>query len=238
VLRVVRRGADNGDAAPASKGGPGGKGKATRRAAPAGAPAVQRPKPVRDGGRLQEALIRGARALDRGYEREALRILRPYRDPHPDSSDLRELLGLTYYRLGKWAMAQKELEAFVALTDSTDQHPVLMDCARALGKFKRVDALWDELRAVSPAAEIVAEGRIVVAGALADRGRLDEAIKLLEKAPASPKRIQPHHLRVWYALADIHERAGDIPAARALFRRISAQDPSFVDVAERLAALS
>jgi len=39
-------------------------------------------------------------------------------------------------------------------------------------------------------------------------------------------------------LADLHERAGDIPAARALFRKISAQDPGFVDVAERLAALS
>jgi tetratricopeptide (TPR) repeat protein len=203
-----------------------------------GAASGQRPKPVRDAARLQEALIRGARALDRGYEAEALRILRPWREHYPDSVELRELLGVTYYRLGRWNLAQKELDAFIGLTDSTEQHPVLMDVARALGRWKRVDQLWAELRAVSPAAEIVTEGRIVYAGALADQGKLGEAITVLEKAPGNSKRILPHHLRLWYALADLHERAGDIPAARALFRKISAQDPGFVDVAERLAALS
>ena len=78
----------------------------------------------------------------------------------------------------------------------------------------------------------------MAAGALADQGKLDQAIRLLERAPAVPKRVQPHHLRLWYALADLQERAGDIPAARTLFRKVSAQDPGFVDVAERLAALS
>jgi hypothetical protein len=239
-LRIVHR-RDGSRAAPPAKREQGatGKGKTTRRTVPApGPPVGQRPKPVRDGGRLQEAIVRGARALERGYEREALRILRPWRDAHPDSADLRELLGVTYYRLGRWTLAQKELEEFVALTGSTEQHPVLMDCARALGRFDRVRTLWEELRAASPAAEIVTEGRIVAAGALADEGRLDEAIRLLERAPATPKRVRPHHLRLWYALADLHERAGDIPAARALFRKVSAQDPAFVDVAERLAALS
>src|SRR5262245_22188075 len=113
-----------------------------------------------------------------------------------------------------------------------------MDCPRALGRFERVQKLWEELRAASPAAEIVTEGRIVAAGALADQGRLDEAIRVLERAPGNPRRVQPHHLRLWYALADLPERAGDIPAARALFRKVSAQDPAFVDVAERLAALT
>lgn len=221
------------------KQGEAGKAKpAAKRAGTAGAASGQRPKPVRDGARLQEALIRGARALDRGYEAEALRMLRPWREHYPDSVELRELLGVTYYRLGRWNLAQKELEAFTGLTDSTEQHPVLMDVARALGRWKRVDQLWEELRAVSPGAEIVTEGRIVYAGALADQGKLDEAIKVLERAPGNSKRILPHHLRLWYALADLHERAGDIPAARALFRKISAQDPGFVDVAERLAALS
>jgi len=242
-LRIVHSGDDSGRA---HKGRPdkgkkpgeaAGK-KPVKRAGPSAATAGQRPKPVRDAARFQEALIRGARALDRGYENEALRILRPYREFFPDSVDLRELLGVTYYRLGKWNAAQKELDVVVGLTDSTDQHPVLMDVARALGKYKRVEQLWEELRAASPGAAIVTEGRIVAAGALADQGKLEQAIKLLERAPGTPKRILPHHLRLWYSLADLHERAGDIPAARALFRKISAQDPSFVDVAERLAALT
>lgn len=234
-LRIVH-GTDAAERAPRSK--PGGKAKTAKRGAATEAPVARRPKVVRDKNRLQEALARGARALDRGYEQEALRIMRPWREAHPDSAELRELLGLAYYRLGKWTLAQKELEAFVDLTDSTEQHPVLMDCARALGRYKRVDALWEELRAVSPSAEIVTEGRIVAAGALADQGKLGAAIKVLERAPGNPKRILPHHLRLWYALADLQERAGDLPAARALFRKVSAQDPSFVDVAERLAALS
>ena len=237
ALRIVHS-AGGDHPATKSKGSQVGKGKGVKRAAPGGAPGTPRPRPGRDGGRLQEALVRGARALERGYEQEALRILRPYRDPHPESSELRELLGVAYYRAGRWNLAQKELETFVALTGSTEQHPLLMDCARALGRFDRVERLWEELRAASPAAEIVTEGRIVAAGALADQGRLDQAIKVLEKAPANPRRILPHHLRLWYALADLHERAGDIPAARALFRRVSAEDPQFVDVAERLAALS
>ncbi|HEV3362615.1 MAG TPA: tetratricopeptide repeat protein [Acidimicrobiia bacterium] len=236
-LRIVRGGKQG--APPARSNGSGAaKGRTTRRTGASGAPAAPRPKPVRDGARLQDALMKGARALDRGYEREALKILRPWREVHPESVELRELLGLTYYRLGRWALAQKELDAFLGLTDSTEQHPVLMDIARALGRYKRVEQLWEELRAASPGAELVTEGRIVAAGALADQGKLDEAIKVLERAPANPKRILPHHLRLWYALADLHERAGDIPAARALFRKISAQDPQFVDVAERLAALS
>jgi tetratricopeptide (TPR) repeat protein len=235
ALRIVKGTAGGG---PSPKAKDAARAKSAKRAAPNAPTTVRRPKPVPDAARFQEALTRGARALDRGYENEALRILRPYRELFPESADLRELLGVAYYRLGKWAAAQKELETFVGLTDSTDRHPVLMDVARALGRYKKVAQLWEDLRAASPGAEVVTEGRIVAAGALADQGQLEQAIKMLERAPAGSKRVLPHHLRLWYALADLHERAGDIPAARALFRKISAQDPSFVDVAERLAALS
>ena len=46
-----------------------------------------------------------------------------------------------------------------------------------------------------------------------------------------------HHLRLWYALADLYERAGDLPRARELFDRVREHDAAFADVAERLAAL-
>ena len=74
--------------------------------------------------------------------------------------------------MGQWNAAIKELEAFRSLTGSTEQHPVLADCYRAQKRWARVDELWEELRAASPSADLVAEGRIVVAGSLADRGRL------------------------------------------------------------------
>jgi tetratricopeptide (TPR) repeat protein len=84
---------------------------------------------------------------------------------------------------------------------------------------------------------VVAEGRIVMAGALADQGKLAEAIRLLERAVTEVKRPRLHHLRLWYTLADLYERAGDLPRARGLFGSVLRHDHDFADVPERLAGL-
>ncbi|MDQ3679130.1 MAG: tetratricopeptide repeat protein [Actinomycetota bacterium] len=188
--------------------------------------------------RLAPSLARAVRAYEQDRYQDALRSLRPLAAAAPEAPAVRELLGLTLYRLGRWRAAIKELEAFADLTASFDQHPVRADCHRALGRWKAVEELWDELRRASPGAELVAEGRIVAAGALADRGDVAGAIRLLEQAPSSRKRVRPHDLRVSYALAGLYERGGDVPRARELLRAVAARDPSFADVAERLAALS
>ena len=39
--------------------------------------------------------------------------------------------------MGRWKQAVKELEAFRELTDSTEQHPVLADCYRALHQYAK-----------------------------------------------------------------------------------------------------
>jgi tetratricopeptide (TPR) repeat protein len=138
------------------------------------------------------------------------------------------------YRLGRWRDAAANLEAFVELTGgSTEQHPVLADCRRALGQYGEVQRLWEELREASPSGALVAEGRIVAAGALADQGRLGEAISLLSKGFRLPKEPQNHHLRRAYALADLYDRAGEAPQAAVLFGRIAAVAPDFLDVVER-----
>jgi tetratricopeptide (TPR) repeat protein len=181
--------------------------------------------------------MQAADAYQHDREREALRILRPLRDRLPDAPSVRELTGLAQYRLGNYNAASKELEAYVGLTDAVDQHPVLMDCYRAQRRWKKVDEAWEELAAVSPAAELVAEGRIVYAGSLADRGRLRDALEVLRKKAAPVRSPREHHLRLWYALADLEERAGNLATARDLFDRVRIADPSFADVAERRAAL-
>ncbi len=77
-----------------------------------------------------------------------------------------------------------------------------------------------------------------MAGSLADRGELAKAIALLERGPVAPRRPPaPYHLRLWYALADLYERAGDAPKARQLFTRVAEVDPELADTAERLHAL-
>jgi len=144
---------------------------------------------------------------------------------------------LAYYRAGQYRAAAKELEAFVALSDSVEQHPVLMDSYRAQHRWAKVRQLWEELAAASPSAELVTEGRIVAAGALADRGDLPGAIEMLERKAGDVRRPREHHLRLWYALADLYERGGDHSRARALFARIGAHDPEFADLLARRAAL-
>jgi thioredoxin-like negative regulator of GroEL len=185
-------------------------------------------------GRLREA----ADAFNRERFEEARRILRPLAAQAPRAASVRELYGLSLYRLGRWAQAARELEAYRSLTGSTEQNPVLADAYRALGRYAEAEELWDELRAASPRAELVAEGRIVAAGALADQGRLEDAIDVLAPAVNRPTRKpRLHHLRMAYALADLYERAGDLPRARELFGRIAASDAEFVDVDARLRAL-
>jgi Tfp pilus assembly protein PilF len=77
----------------------------------------------------------------------------------------------------------------------------------------------------------------VVAGSLADRGDLKAAIDLMHKALSAPRRIREYHVRQWYVLADLYDRAGDIQRARELFSRVAAADPHFADVRERLSSL-
>ena len=188
--------------------------------------------------RVERKLGQAADAFERDHLPDALRILRPLSKEAPNVPAVRELTGLAYYGTGQWALAAKELEAFRSLGGSVEQHPVLADCHRALKRYKAVAELWDELREASPGAALVTEGRIVAAGALADQGDVDGAIKLLEKGPVRPNRTPAlHHARLWYALADLYERAGDAPKARELFARVVAVEPGLADAAERLAAL-
>jgi tetratricopeptide (TPR) repeat protein len=188
-------------------------------------------------GRVEQRLMEAARTFERERYRDADRMLRTLLDRAPDVPAVRELHGLNLYRLGRWNEAAKQLELFRQQTGSVEQHPVLADCYRALRRHTKAQKLWDELRAADAPAEVVTEGRIVAAGSLADRGKIAEAIRLLEKGPVRVKKPKDHHVRLWYALADLYERAGDNPRARDLFARVAQAEPDFADAAERLAAL-
>lgn len=203
-------------------------------------PPVQAPDLTRSVGkerakRLEGRIEDAGRAFAAERYIDSRRLLKPIAKEVPDSPEVRELYGLTLYRLGKWREAAGQLEAFVSLTGgSVEQHPVLADCYRALGRYERVDGLWAELREVSPSVELMTEGRIVTAGSFADRGRLSDAVAMLAKGFKLPVRFEEHHLRRAYALADLYERSGDLPQARQLFGRIAALSPDYVDAEERL----
>lgn len=190
------------------------------------------------GAKANERLREAAQAFERERFEESRSTLKPLAEQVPGAASVRELLGLSYYRLGRWADAVRELEAFRTLADTTEQHPVLADSYRALKRYKEVDELWAELREASPSPDLITEGRIVMAGSLADRGDLAGAIDLLARSQRSVKQPRVHHLRQAYALADLYERIGDVARARELFRWVVELEPDFADAAERAASLS
>lgn len=193
--------------------------------------------------RRKEVLVarmeRAVQAYERARYTEAARLGNELTRELPGVAAVRRLAGFASYRLGRWRDAARHLQAYTELTDEPDAVPALMDCERALGRHRQVATVWAELRHRSPEPEVLAEARIVAAGSLADRGQLADAIALLAVAGAGRSLRNPseRHLRQWYALGDLYERAGDVPRARDLFARVANVDPEAYDVAERLEAL-
>jgi tetratricopeptide (TPR) repeat protein len=149
-----------------------------------------------------------------------------------------EILGLSSYRVGRWAEALRHLETARALRPGDPSVLVVIaDCHRALGRHGEVERLWAQVREASPPPWILAEGRMTMAGSLADRGELAAAIRVMTHGTRDPRRVREHHLREWYVLADLYDRAGEVATARRLFAKILGEDPRFADAADRLAAL-
>ena len=188
---------------------------------------------------LVERMEKAVGAYERGRYLEAFRYGTELVREVGSVPAVRRLAGLSAYRLGRWRDAARHLDAYVELSDDADAIPSLMDSLRALGRHGAVGAAWGELRRRSPDADVLAEARIVAAGSLADRGRLPEAIELLVSGGAGRALRNPseRHLRQWYALGDLYERAGDLPRARELFQRVARVDREAYDVSERLDAL-
>jgi tetratricopeptide (TPR) repeat protein len=150
----------------------------------------------------------------------------------------RELLGLAYYRAGRWSEAARELSAFRRLAGSTEQNPVIADCYRAMRKPDKAIEYCDEVLPGRVDEAVYYEAQIVAAGALADMRRMDEAIERLEALDLRPEVARPHHVRAWYALADLLERRGRYTHARELFEAVAAADSELTDAPARARRLA
>lgn len=186
-------------------------------------------------GRMSSAVT----AYERGRYNDALRLGAQVAKEVTSVAAVRRLTGFAAYRLGRWRDALRHLEAYAAMTGEADAFPAIMDAQRALGRHSQVTQTWADLRRSSPEAAVLAEARIVAAGSLADQAKYREAIELLEAGGAARSLRNPseRHLRLWYALGDLYERAGDVPRARELFLRVARVDPEAYDVPDRLEAL-
>lgn len=190
-----------------------------------------------EGAFLVRRLTQAAQAYDRDRYKEALTVIKPVVDAAPDCSAVMELYGLILYRLERWRQASRVLRAVAEVTDSLDQYPVIADCERALGHFDQVRELWDGMRHRGVDREVLVEGRLVMAGALADEGKVEEAISLLRPSAKPRRHADLPVIREWYALADLYESAGDLPRARELFGRVAVQASDLTDAPARLRAI-
>lgn len=187
--------------------------------------------------RLAERLASASASLDRDRFEEARRMVTPLVRELPQVAAVHEVSGLASYRLGRWNQAAQSLEMARQLRPDPALLPALADCYRALKQWSDVDDVWDAVKAASPPHDVMAEARMVVAGAYADRGDLAAAIALMVPAQQAPKKVRAHHLRQWYVLADLYDRAGDTMAAARWFQQIAAREPQFADVRDRLRSL-
>ena len=198
---------------------------------------VERESDARTSARYMERLASATEALDRERFGDALRMVQPVLKNLPNVGSAHEVAGIALYRLGQWRKAASELEQARTLRPAPEQLPVLADCYRALGKYRAVEEIWLEIRESSPAQSVMAEGRIVMAGALADQGNFAAAIQLLIRVADAPKKIREFHLKQWYVLADLYDRSGDVVRARNFFKRVAAIDPRYSDVGDRISHL-
>ena len=188
--------------------------------------------------RAIERLARSLHAFEAHRYSEARKLVMPLLSKVIGIAIVHEVAGLSMYRLGRWQDAADQLEIARGLKPAeVVNHPVLADCYRALRRYEKVTELWESMKLMSPPAGLLAEGRIVAAGALADQGELQSAVRMMTHGTSDPHKVQEHHLREWYVLADLYDRAGDVASARRLFVKIQSSEPKFADVADRLNTL-
>jgi tetratricopeptide (TPR) repeat protein len=183
--------------------------------------------------KVKDLIVSAGEAIDAGDHERAVTALLEAKTKAPRSVHVREMLGVAFHHLGRWRDAARELAAYRRLSDRRDRDPEYADCERALGRPEKAVEILSDITAQELPEEVLVEGLVVAAGALTDLGRHADAVAMLERGPLQPPRVLPHHLRLFYALADALELAGRRSDARGWWDAIYAEDPEFFDVAKR-----
>ena len=151
---------------------------------------------------------------------------------------VREACGEAAYAAGEFAEALSELRAARRMNGVNDYLPVMADCERALGRPDKALALAKNPAVAGLSVDLQAEMAIVEAGARADLGELEGALRTLENAPLRSRSRADWVARLRYAYADLLLKAGREEDAVEWFHRTAGIDSNGVtDAADRLAEL-
>lgn len=182
---------------------------------------------------VRDDLLAASDAFEEERLDDAVESLERAKQHAPRSPSIREMAGLVHYHRGDWRAAARELATYRRLSGRSDQDAVYADSLRALGRPEKAVEVLSGLSRSELSEEVYIEGLIVLSGALRDLGRSEEAVEAVRRGPLEPDAVRPHHLRLWYALAEALEAAGRRGEARHWWDAIYAEDPEFFDVARR-----
>lgn len=154
----------------------------------------------------------------------------------PQSSIIRELLGLSAYYAEQWLPALQELRAFRRFTGETIHMPVEIDSLRALGRSTDVDKTWELFIELGGDRDTQREAAVVYASHLLDKGRIADAWRIIRPgrlvSPASESEV-----RRWFVAARVAIAAGDKESAGRLIAAVAKEDPALPGLAELQAEL-
>lgn len=152
---------------------------------------------------------------------------------------VREATGEAAYAAGHFAEALAELRAAKRMNGAIDYLPVMADCERALGRPERALELAQNPSVARLPTDQQIEMTIVEAGARADLGEMDGALRTLEHAPIRSIAREDWVVRLRYAYAATLLRAGRREDALEWFHRAAGIDGNQItDAPERVAELS
>lgn len=136
---------------------------------------------------------------------------------------IRELLGLTAYRMERWDEALKELRTFRRLAGDTTHMPIEMDALRALRRPADVHKTWELFRELGGSPATDAEARVVYGSFLLDEDQPRAAWSIVQ-----PKRLtkdaSEFDRRRWYVAARVAARLGDVATASKIADALDAAD--------------
>jgi predicted Zn-dependent protease len=144
----------------------------------------------------------------------------------PQDPTIRETIALAAYRLGDWGMALNELRAYRRIAGDTTHLPIEMDVLRAQERDADVEKAWKELQRRGGHGLVMNEGTIVYASFLLDRGRVDEAWKVIDPG-AITGNPNEGHLRRYFVAGRVAAAQGDVAKAKRFSDTIVVADPSF-----------
>ncbi|WP_099024731.1 tetratricopeptide repeat protein [Mycolicibacterium palauense] len=183
-------------------------------------------------------LVAAGELLDEDPE-AALAHARAARQRSGRIAAIREAVGIAAYHCGDWAQALAELRAARRMGSKSPLLPLIADCERGVGRPERAVELGNSAEAAELSGDDADELRIVMAGARADMGQLEQALAVLSSPPLDPARTGQTAARLFYAYAEALLAAGrEEEALRWFLNAASADIDGVTDAEDRVGELT